>query len=327
MSSPEQLTQAVKDVATRFGAALVGVANVERFDPMGPHYDAVPAGHHPRDFLPNARSVISIAQPILDGVLDAPARLNERPSEMIPDHVKSAYMDLVYGIVGHSLHDRMLEFIGQAVGQHLMGEGCQAMIFPTTGVHPRLEGWSEKEIWQGRDGRCGSPFKYTYGPFSHRHAATRAGLGEFGYNNVLLTPQFGPRQRINSILTDAELTPDPLLTEPLCLRDKCKLCLKVCYMDALTMRDDPVVDDYRTVEKVDKDVIFIDTPARSDPNACMARKEGRTHWPTRGDCIRVCPLPTHRKRHLTDRLKAILAGKTPAISRPRRKLDEPPEKQ
>ncbi len=308
MTSQEQMTQAVKDTAVRFGAALVGVANVERFDPMPPTCDAVPEGHHPRDFLPEARSVISIAQPILDGVLDGPARANERPMAMIPDHVKSAFMDTVYNRVGHMLHDAMLEFIAQAVGQFLMGRGYQAMVFPTTGVHPRLEGWTEKEIWCGRDGQAGSPFRYTYGPFSHRHAATRAGLGEFGYNNVVLTPQFGPRQRFNSILTDAELTPDPLLAEPLCLRDKCRLCLKVCYMEAVTLRDDPAVRDYRSVEKVDPDVIFIDTPARSDPNACMARTEGRDQWPTRGDCIRVCPIPTGRKRHMTERLRAIRAG-------------------
>ncbi len=127
----------------------------------------------------------------------------------------------------------------------------------------------------------------------------------------MLTPQFGPRQRLNSILTDAELTPDPLLSEPLCLRDKCRLCLKVCYMHAVTMRDDAEVTDYRSVEQVDRDAIFIDTPAKSDPNLCMARKEGRDHWPTRGDCIRVCPVPTSRKRHLTDRLKAIRSGRDP----------------
>ena len=315
MAGPEQsrrdeLTQGVKNVARQFGAALVGVANVERFDPMGPVHDAVPQGHHPRDFLPETRSVISIAQPILDGVLDGPARLNERHMEMVPDHVRSAYMDLVYGLVGHRLHDYMLEFIAQAVGQYLMSVGQAVMIFPTTGVHPQLPGWSEEEIWQGRDGRAGSPLKFTYGPFSHRHAATRAGLGEFGYNNVLLTPQFGPRQRINSILTDAELTPDPLLAEPLCLRDKCRLCLKVCYMNAIVMRDDNAAD-FRAVEKVDPGAIFIDTPAMTDPLACMARKEGRDHWPTRGDCIRVCPLPAGRKRHLTERLKAIRAGKQP----------------
>ncbi|MHC4716318.1 MAG: 4Fe-4S binding protein [Planctomycetota bacterium] len=311
MSSQEEITRAVKDVALRFGAALVGVANVERFDPMPPYSDAVPEGHHPRDFLPGTRSVISIAQPILDGVMDAPARANERPMAMIPDHVKSAFMDTVYNRVGHVLQDYMLEFIAQAVGQFLMGRGHQAMIFPTTGVHPRLEGWTEKEIWCGRDGQAGSPFRYTYGPFSHRHAATRAGLGEFGYSNVVLTPQFGPRQRFNSILTDAELTADPLLAEPLCRRDKCRMCQKVCYMDAVALRDEGDVVDYRTIEKVDPDVIFIDTPARTDPNLCMARTDGRTEWPTRGDCIRVCPVPTGRKRHTTERLKAIRAGKDP----------------
>ena len=314
MPSREQFTQDVKDVAMQAGAALVGVANVERFDPMPPLCDAVPKGHHPCDFLPGARSVISIAMPILDGVLDGPARMNERPMEMIPDHVKPAFMDVVYNRVGHTLHDFMLEFIAQAVGQHLMVQGCQAMIFPTTGVHPHLEGWTEKEIWHGRAGQPGSPFKYTYGPFSHRHAATRAGLGEFGYNNVLLTPQFGPRQRLNSILTDAELAPDPLLSEPLCLRDKCRLCLKACYMKAVTLRDDAEVTDYRSVEKVDPDAIFIDTPARSDGDLCMSRTQGRDNWPTRGDCIRVCPVPAGRKRHLTDRLKAIRSGRDPGPS-------------
>lgn len=308
MHTIEQLTQAVKDVAQRHGAALVGVANVERFDPMPPYGDAAPQGHHPADFLPGTCSVVSVAQPVLDGVVDAPARLNERPMEMIPDHIKSAFMDSVYSRVGHTLQDFMLEFIGQMVGQFLMAQGYQAMIFPTTGIHPRPEGWTEKEIWHGRGDKKGSPFKYTYGPFSHRHAATRAGLGEFGYNNVVLTPQFGPRQRFNSILTDAELSPDPLLAEPLCLRDKCKLCLKACYMEAVSMRDDAQRPDYRSVDKVDSGVIFIDTPAKSDPNLCMARKEGRESWPTRGDCVRVCPIPLHRKRHVTERLKALNKG-------------------
>lgn len=304
----QDLAQSVKDVAMRFGAALVGIAGVERFDPMPPYFDAVPKGHHPRDFLPGARSVISVAQPILDGVLDGPARLNEQPMEMIPDHVKSAFMDSVYSRVGHTLHDFMLEFIAQAVGQHLMSRGFQTMIFPTTGIHPQLEGWNEAEIWQGRGNLKGSPFKYTYGPFSHRHAATRAGLGEFGYNNVVLTPQFGPRQRFNSIVTDAELMPDPLLDRPLCLRDRCGLCLKACYMKAITMRDSEAGRDYRSVEKVRKDIIFIDTPTRSDPNLCMARKKGRDHWPTRGECIRVCPLPAGRRQNPTVRLEGIRAG-------------------
>jgi epoxyqueuosine reductase QueG len=156
------------------------------------------------------------------------------------------------------------------------------------------------QIWEEN-----SKFRYTFGPFSHRHAATRAGLGEFGYNNLVLTREFGPRQRFNSIITDAELIPDPLITEPVCLRDKCNLCLKACIMQCITMRDDPSVTDYRSVEKDDRSRIFIDTPARTDPTLCRRRREGKPHSPIRGDCVRVCPVPSMPK-HLPERLQAIV---------------------
>jgi len=252
--------------------------------------------------------VISVAQPILNPVMDAPAVLADREMEMIPAYVKRAYLETLYDRVGHVVHDFMLEFIGQVIGQCLLSNGYEAMIFPTTGLHPRVEGMTDEEIWEGpaRGGmEKGSPFKHTFGPFSHRHAATRAGLGEFGYNNVVLTREFGPRQRFNSIITDAELLPDPLITEPICLRDKCGLCLKACIMGCITMRDDPSVVDYRSVEKCDRSRIFIDTPARTDPTSCRRRREGRPDSPIRGDCVRVCPVPRKPKR-LPARLKSIV---------------------
>jgi ferredoxin len=304
----EALTRAVRELAKQHGAALVGIAPVGRFDPMPPLYDAAPHGHHPRDFLPEARSVISIAQPILNPVMDAPAVLAEREMEMIPPHVRYSYFETLYDRVGHVVHDLMLEFIGQAIGQHLQSEGYEAMIFPTTGLHPRVEGMTDEEIWEGpvRGGlEKGSPFKHTFGPFSHRHAATRAGLGEFGYNNLVLTREFGPRQRFNSIITDAELLPDPLIAEPICLRDKCRLCLKACIMGCITMRDDASVADYRSVEKDDRGRIFIDTPAMTDPTSCRRRREGRPDSPIRGDCARVCPVP-RKPKHLPERLKRIV---------------------
>jgi epoxyqueuosine reductase QueG len=298
----------VKDVARQYGAALVGIAPVERFDPIPPLHDAAPAGHHPRDFLPEARSVVSIAQPVLNPVMDAPAVLATRELAMIPDHVKYPYLEALYNRVGHQVQDFMLEFIGQMVGQRLLMHGYQAMIFPTTGLHPSLDGLTDRQIWEGPPAGPAkefSPFRYTFGAFSHRHAATRAGLGEFGYNNVVLTPQFGPRQRFNSIITDAELEPDPLIETPICLRDTCGLCLRACIMSCITMRDDPVVTDYRTVERVDRDRIFIDTPAKTDPTLCTRRRDGRPDSPIRGDCVRVCPVPAMPK-HLTDRLKGIV---------------------
>jgi epoxyqueuosine reductase QueG len=299
----DKFTESVKQVAKQHGAALVGVAPVERFDPIQPLCDSAPKGHHPRDFIPEARSVISIAMPILNPVMDAPAFLVDRELEMIPDNVKYPYMEMLYNRVGHVIHDHALEFIGQMIGQYLLVHGYHAMIFPTTGLHPSVSGLTDKQIWED-----GSKFRYTFGPFSHRHAATRAGLGEFGYNNIVLTKEFGPRQRFNSIITDAELTPDPLITEPLCLRDDCKLCMKACTMECITMRDDPEVKDYRSVERDDKERIFIDTPARTDPTLCRRRREGKPDSPIRGDCVRICPVPAAPK-HLPNRLKRLWMNK------------------
>ncbi|MHA1270679.1 MAG: hypothetical protein ACTSPY_12875 [Candidatus Helarchaeota archaeon] len=65
------------------------------------------------------------------------------------------------------------------------------------------------------------------GEFSHRHAAVAAGLGEFGYNRLVITPQFGNRVRFCSIITEAPLEPDPMYDgPPLC--DHCKKCIRAC---------------------------------------------------------------------------------------------------
>lgn len=318
MHDMDKVTRRVKDLALQQGAALVGVASVDRWDPQPPYDDAPPKGHHPRDFLPGAKTVISIAQPILNPVMNAPAALADAEMEMIPDHVKYPYLETLYNRVGHVVHDYMLEFISQVIGQHLMGHGWEAMIFPTTGLHPKVDDLSDIEIWEGPPrgaARDFSPFRYTFGPFSHRHAATRAGLGEFGYNNVVLTPEFGPRQRFNSIVTNADLVPDPLLSEPVCLRDACKLCQQACIMSCITLRDDSDVIDYRSVEAVDRDRIFIDTPAKTDPTLCRRRREDRPHSPIRGDCIRICPVPkapTHVPQRLEGMLEAWLSEQYPS---------------
>jgi epoxyqueuosine reductase QueG len=301
-----ELTASVKDLAMRHGAVLVGVAPVERFDPLPPLHDAAPGGHHPRDFLPEARAIISIGQPVMNPVIDAPAVLATRELEMIPEHVRYPYFEALYGEVGHLVQDYMLEFIAQIIGQHLMSLGHEAMIFPTTGLHPHVEGMTDAEIWEGPASRGAnkfSPFRYTFGPFSHRHAATRAGLGEFGYGNLVLTRQFGPRQRFNSIVTDAELDPDPLVTEPICRR--CGLCQRACIMECITMRDDASVRDYRSVATIDRHAIFIDTPAKTDPTLCRRRREDRPDSPVRGDCVRACPVGG-RSEHLPERLRRLI---------------------
>jgi epoxyqueuosine reductase len=73
--------------------------------------------------------------------------------------------------------------------------------------------------------------------FSHRHAAYLSGLGTFGINNMLLTPQFGPRVRFTSIFTSAEIGSDPVMKEDLCIQ--CMRCVDVCPVKAIPGNDYP----------------------------------------------------------------------------------------
>jgi epoxyqueuosine reductase QueG len=257
--------------------------------------------------VPDARSVVVIAQPVLPAVMNAPAALADVDVEFVPPDIKYPYLEQLYNIPGHRVQDYMLEQIGQVVGQRLLLEGFDSMFFPTTGLHPTPDPplqLTDREIWEGSTSTWASKysrFGYTFGPFSHRHAATRAGLGEFGYNNVVLTREFGPRQRFNSIITEAELVPDPLITEPICLRDACNLCLEACIVQCVTLRDDRSVVDYRSVDEMDHGAIFIDTPAKTDPKICRRRRDRIFNSPIRGDCVRICPIPAPPK-HLPRRL-------------------------
>jgi epoxyqueuosine reductase QueG len=72
--------------------------------------------------------------------------------------------------------------------------------------------------------------------FSHRHAATAAGIADLGWNGLALTPEFGSMNRFNSILTSAELEPTPLYDGPaLCRKDECGTkCARLCPTDAFS---------------------------------------------------------------------------------------------
>lgn len=63
--------------------------------------------------------------------------------------------------------------------------------------------------------------------FQFRLAAVACGLGEIGWSKMLLTPEFGPLQRVAFIFTDAELEYDEMYSgEPLCRQ--CGACVREC---------------------------------------------------------------------------------------------------
>jgi epoxyqueuosine reductase QueG len=204
--SISDLTQEVKECAQRFGAHLVGVASVDRFE-------GAPKGHHPSDLLPGAKSVISFAIRFFQSTLECDKF--GRDSELIPKEELWSVQQTIFDFMYATLNTQ-LQMIGVQLAHLLSSQGYKTLPLPAGGY----------KVGAGR-----------YAFFSHRHAAALAGLGEIGLNNLLITPQYGPRVRLNSVITRAELTPDPMLEERVCKgAEECGLCLKAktCFGDVET---------------------------------------------------------------------------------------------
>ncbi len=73
----------------------------------------------------------------------------------------------------------------------------------------------------------------SYGRLSTRHLGIEAGLGTFGLEVNILTPEYGPRVYLTGILTELELEPDAPLTEQVCIGESCSRCLYSCPSDAV----------------------------------------------------------------------------------------------
>lgn len=72
--------------------------------------------------------------------------------------------------------------------------------------------------------------------WSQRHVAYACGLGTFGINNMLITDK-GCCGRFGSIVIDAKIEPNPVLTEERCLykiNKSCMQCVEACPSNALT---------------------------------------------------------------------------------------------
>ena len=69
------------------------------------------------------------------------------------------------------------------------------------------------------------PYQIEYGGAFLKDAAVLAGLGVFGRDNLLITPEYGPRVRLRGIFMDADLEPTARLEG----FDPCAMCSKPCH--------------------------------------------------------------------------------------------------
>jgi len=188
------LTSDVEARAREFGADLVGVAPAERFANAPPRMS-------PRGLMPGATRVVVAA-------IHHPDACVELGGEPTPQDVGP------YAV--QYWMNAMLDDISFQVARLLEGRGHRALPIAASNIW-RYHGYKDLTVDFAPD-------------LAHRYAAVAAGLGEIGWNNLALTPQFGPRNRFVSIVTDAPLEPTPMYDgPPLC--DRCGACVDHCPMD------------------------------------------------------------------------------------------------
>lgn len=190
-----KLDALIREKALELGADLVGFAPVERFK-------GAPLRMSPKGLMAESESVVVMAIHHPDAAVELGGE--PTPHDIGPYNVQGAM-------------NAKLDDISFLLARFLEDLGFHSLPIAASNIW-RYYPYKDTPV-------CFAP------EIAHRYAAVAAGLGEIGWSGLCLTPQFGPRQRFVSVITNAKLTPSPIYTgEALC--DKCMECVNTCPTDA-----------------------------------------------------------------------------------------------
>ncbi|MGI5878025.1 MAG: hypothetical protein ACOX7W_05395 [Christensenellales bacterium] len=198
---------AVKQLAKRCGADIVGIASMDRFEGAPPQFD-------PRFIMPKAKSLIVCGFRIMRGSFRG----------VEEGTLFTNYSAMGYGFINQHVMPLNARYVAAAIED----EGYEAI---PLAYH---FGWSAVEYATG-EWKHGKPHSRPVAPgkpypdvmIHVRIAAYLAGLGEIGYSKVFLTPEYGPRVRFGMIMTEMPLEPDPVM-KPGTLCNRCMACVREC---------------------------------------------------------------------------------------------------
>lgn len=187
---------------------LIGFAGKGRFEGIDPQ-------HNPFSIFPEGNTVIMLGKRICRGALRG---------------VEEGTNFGDYALFGRNwLEDEFLSLACYDLVRVLEDNGWEACpIFP----NPSELGPQGVSVAEGR------PAPNVYPDFDY--AAVACGLGEIGRNGLLLTPEFGSRQRFHMIITDAKIESSPLFEGHIC--DACGKCAESCPLGAINIDDTVEVD-------------------------------------------------------------------------------------
>jgi len=185
--------------STGWGRPHIGYARAD--DPLFARLKEIvrPTHELPRDFLDDARTVITYFLPFRE--------------ELMESNKEGRHSSRLWGMA-YIETNRLINDMNRYLEGELKGMGCKAAFVPAThnfDVETLMSDWS------------------------HRSAAYIAGVGTFGLNHMLIT-ESGCCGRIGSLVTNLELEPTPRYSRELCLyraEGSCGRCVEKCVNDAL----------------------------------------------------------------------------------------------
>jgi hypothetical protein len=202
----------VKRAAREAGADIVGIGSTDRFE-------GAPRQMDPRFMLPTARSVVAMGFRHARGCFRG---------------IEEGTFFTAYSAMGYSSINYIYQpYVLQQVGRLIEDEGYDVLPIPNNFPWNNInvsgtqspEETVKPNLGKSRPASPGKPAPDAF--IQLRLACFVAGLGEIGFSKLLLTPEFGPRQRVAVLLTDAELEADPVL-EPGTICDRCLACVRAC---------------------------------------------------------------------------------------------------
>ncbi len=200
----------VKQAAKAMGADMVGIGTPDR-------WEGAPVQMDPRFIMPEAKSIIAMGFRVMRGSLRGieEGTFFSNYSSMGYGGLNFLYIPMTMINLAKFIEDFGHEAIPLGHLSPWRAIGNDGV--PRTGMsRPVAEGKPAPDVM-----------------VHLRIAAFLCGLGEIGWSKMMLTPQFGPRQRFGVLMTEAELEPDPIM-EPGTLCDKCMLCAKECPTGAIS---------------------------------------------------------------------------------------------
>ena len=195
-----ELKKDLKNYAESIGVDLIGFASQKRFEGVVPE-------ENPFTIFPEGKTVILLGKRITRGSLRG---------------VEEGTNFGDYNLFGSSwLDDNFNSLMCYEITRYLENINYEAVpIFP----NPTEAKGMGISVAEGKPAPNVTP--------DFQYAAVACGLGEIGYCGEILTPEYGPRQRWQMVITDAEIEEDPILEENICTN--CEKCAKICPLGAIT---------------------------------------------------------------------------------------------